>query len=68
MAYVGDQQLDCVPDQHTLQLYNGRGTVSCALDLESQPFVKSGYTSPLVLEMWYGYADTVRRTVTIRRV
>lgn len=68
MAYVGDQQLDCVPDQHTLRLYNGRGTVSCALDLESQPFVKSGYTSPLVLEMWYGYADTVRRTVTIRRV
>lgn len=66
MVYVGDQMLECTPDKHTMELYNGKGKVQCAM--ETERVSGSGYSTPLMVELWYGYSETVRTDVTIRRI
>ncbi|MFB6198460.1 MAG: hypothetical protein ABEI52_09375, partial [Halobacteriaceae archaeon] len=68
MAYVGEESLECTPNKHAVQLYNGKGRVKCILSVDPSTISRSGYSSPLMLELWYGYSETIRTDVTVRRV
>ncbi|MFB6198457.1 MAG: hypothetical protein ABEI52_09360, partial [Halobacteriaceae archaeon] len=58
--------LDCVP-RRTIHLNKaGKGEVTCRYNLPFQG-LKSAYRTPLVIELWYGYENTIRETVTIQR-
>ena len=55
------------PDNRIIKLRDGRGMITCRYDMEYQT-AKSAYRAPLVLELWYGYSETQRRNVHIKRV
>ncbi len=60
-------RLDCVPDDVIrLDPDTESGVVTCKYDIPFQG-VQSAYQTPLVVELWYGYEDTIRRTVTVKR-
>ena len=61
------QRLRCTPDTNIIKLRDGRGQITCTYDLEYAT-AKSAYTAPLVIELWYGYMETQRRNVRIKRV
>ncbi len=59
--------LDCVPDRYVrLDRDTEKGYITCKYDVPYQG-LQSAYQSPLVVELWYGYEETMRRTVTIKR-
>jgi hypothetical protein len=74
VVYVGDirvsgdlQRLDCSPNDFVrLDPKTREGIVTCAYDI---PFegLKSAYEAPLVVELWYGYEQTIQKTVSIKR-
>lgn len=72
IVYVGDVRIgmtrlsNCVPDG-IVRLKNGRGTITCTYPYEYLD-IASGYTTPLVVELWYGYSDTQERSFKIKRV
>ncbi len=68
MAYIGDDMIECMPEKNKVRLYNGRGKVKCVYDMEEGAVSRSAYETPLVLEMWYGYSETERRTMKIQRI
>jgi hypothetical protein len=60
--------LDCTPNRVLkLDPRTESGTITCKYDIEYQG-VKSAYQTPLVVELWYGYEETIRRSVEIKRV
>ncbi|NQU98339.1 hypothetical protein HQ533_02640 [Candidatus Woesearchaeota archaeon] len=61
------QRLRCVPDNNLIRLRDGRGQISCTYDLEYAT-AKSAYKAPLVVELWYGYRESQRRNINIKRV
>lgn len=64
---IGNQRLfDCTPNG-VIRLQNGRGTVTCTYPYEFQG-AQSAYETPIYVELWYGYSDTERRDVQIKRV
>ncbi len=69
MVYIGDQMLECIPENHTVNLYNGQGIAKCIYKPDEENVVSNtGYTTPLVAELWYGYSETIRRNVKIQRI
>ncbi len=59
--------LDCTPNKFIrLDPKTQKGYITCRYDL---PFrgLKSAYKTPLMIELWYGYEETIKRTVTIKR-
>jgi hypothetical protein len=83
-GYVGPQSLDkvivgdvrlsgsaqplvCTPDDRVGRLRDGRGIIPCRYDYEYNS-AKSAYRAPLVIELWYGYSETQRRNVYVKRV
>jgi hypothetical protein len=62
---VGDQHLDCNPG-YSFRLQNGQGTFTCTYDMEYAT-ASSAYETPVVAELWYGYQETIQRTVRIKR-
>ncbi|MBU0667242.1 MAG: hypothetical protein ABIC91_02925 [Nanoarchaeota archaeon] len=60
------QRLDCTQD-NIIKLRDGRGKIVCTYELEYAT-VKSAYTAPLFIELWYGYSENQRRFVHIKRV
>lgn len=74
VVYLGDirlsgsnQRLKCSPDDYKVRLRDGRGQITCRYDLEYAT-AKSAYKAPLIVELWYGYSETERRNVHIKRV
>jgi hypothetical protein len=63
---IGSQRLECTPSE-VIRLQGGTGTVTCTYDVEYAN-VGSAYRAPLVVELWYGYSDTVEKTVNIQRI
>ncbi|MFH1770885.1 MAG: hypothetical protein ABH828_05015 [archaeon] len=69
LAYIGigDTMLDCTPDGYMVKLRDGRGQITCTYEFEYAT-AKSAYTTPLVVELWYGYSESLRNNVHIKRV
>ena len=64
---IGNQQLRCTPDRGDgVRLVNGRGQVKCTYDLQYQT-AKSAYETPLIVELAYGYAESMERRMMIKR-
>ena len=67
-ARIGTQQLQCTPDRGDgVRLINGRGQFTCRYNMEFQT-ANSAYETPLILELGYGYSQTIQRSMTIKRV
>lgn len=66
-ARIGNQHLTCTPDRGMgVKLVNGLGTVNCVYNLEYQT-AKSAYETPLIVEVAYGYAESMERRTMIKR-
>lgn len=64
---IGDQFLECYPNDYMLKLTDGRGQITCTYEFEYAT-TKTAYTTPLSIELWYGYMESERRYVHIKRV
>ncbi len=63
---IGDQSLSCTPDRFDgIRLVNNLGTVNCQYEFEYNS--KSAYTTPLIIELAYGYAESMERRTMIKR-
>lgn len=62
---IGMQPLKCNPDGE-IRLNNGIGTFTCEYDIQYAT-AKSAYETPVVIELWYGYQQTMRTTMNIKR-
>jgi hypothetical protein len=65
---IGSQHLRCTPDTQIVRLdeTKNEGEITCTYDLEYSK-VRSAYKTPLIIEAWYGYMDTMSRDVYIKR-
>jgi hypothetical protein len=67
-ARIGNTPLFCTPDRGDgVRLVNGRGQFTCKYNLEYQT-ANSAYETPLIIELGYGYSQTIQRSMTIKRV
>ncbi|HLD04968.1 MAG TPA: hypothetical protein VJG90_04595 [Candidatus Nanoarchaeia archaeon] len=66
-AYIGKQRLQCTPP-FSVRLNKKKGRFTCWYDLSGAIVTKSGYQTPLTLELWYGYSSSQQRTIQIKRV
>lgn len=62
---IGNQRLKCTPS-HAVRLNNGRGTFTCEYDFVYAT-AKTAYETPVVVELWYGYQQTIQKTINIKR-
>ena len=63
---VGNHPLVCTPG-HQIRLVDGIGTFTCKYDMVYGS-TKTAYETPIVVELWYGYQETIRTTTRIKRV
>ncbi|MBL7056602.1 hypothetical protein ISS07_06840 [Candidatus Woesearchaeota archaeon] len=70
-ASVGFSELRCGPfpdGNGIIRLNNGEGFILCSIDKESYENEKSAYTTPLNLEIKYGYRITETKPIRISKV
>ncbi len=72
VVYVGFAQLDGRPlecDRYTLRLDPNTESqrFQCRYPLDESALVGSAYVSPLRMELWYGYEETIRSSLSVRR-
>ncbi len=66
-ARIGNEHLQCTPDRgEGVRLVNDRGQFRCYYDLKYET-AKSGYETPLIIELGYGYGETMMAKTTIKR-
>ena len=70
VVYIGDirisnQQLTCTPG-YEIRLNNGVGTFTCEYRLDFAGS-KTAYETPVVVELWYGYHDSIQTQTLIKR-
>jgi hypothetical protein len=63
---IGRQLLHCQPKDKIIRLVNGKGQITCTYDLEYAT-ARTGYMTPLIVELWYGYSETQTKYVTFKR-
>lgn len=63
---IGDQRLLCTPS-YEVRLTDGVGTFSCEYEMEYAGS-KNAYETPVVVELWYGYHDSITTQTLIKRV
>ncbi|MBN1175205.1 hypothetical protein JXA48_01035 [Candidatus Woesearchaeota archaeon] len=64
---IGNQHLTCTPDRWDgVRLDNGHGEVRCHYDYNFQR-IGSAFQTPLIVEVAYGYAETMKRTMTVKK-
>jgi len=63
---IGDQRLRCTPG-YEIRLVEGVGTFTCEYDLEYAT-AKSAYKTPVVVELWYGFSDSIQTRMHVKRV
>ncbi len=73
IVFIGDIRMSgspfklrCSPDNYVIRMINGRGQFTCTYDMEYAT-AKSAYKAPLIIELWYGYSESQRRDVRIKR-
>ncbi|MBN4049240.1 hypothetical protein JYT91_01340 [archaeon AH-315-M20] len=69
-ATVGFSELECGPldEGRFIRLFNGEGFVLCSLDRASFEEVKTAYTTPLNIELKYGYRSTISKPIKISKI
>ncbi len=71
VVYIGDirigkDRLRCSPG-YEIRLNNGVGTFTCEYDLLQYATAKSAYETPVVVELWYGYQQSVSTHIHVKR-
>lgn len=66
-AIMGGQILDCTGQEVRLDPNTERAQFTCGFDLTEAADVGSGFETPLRMELWYGYSESVQRSFTVRR-
>ena len=65
-AELGGRPLEC--DRYKVNLENGRGQLRCTFDIrDAAQDISSAYTEALRMELWYGYSQSIQRTLNVRR-
>jgi hypothetical protein len=64
---TGRAGITCYPEVIRLDPVTKSGSTTCTYPIEYTS-IKSAYETPLVIELWYGYSQTVRRDLLIKRV
>jgi hypothetical protein len=68
-AYIGNAQLDCTNFYKVrLDPKTQTAKVMCRYDIRSADDIGSAYATPLKMELWYGYEETISSQVMIRRL
>ena len=66
-ARIGNQRLQCTPSfSDGIRLTNGQGQFRCSY-IHEYVGSRSAYETPLILELGYGYSESTRRSVSIKR-
>jgi len=65
---IGKVRLTCTPADQIIRLddQTGEGQITCTYPM-TYITARSAYKTPLVIEAWYGYMDTMERDVYIKR-
>ena len=58
--------ITCYPEVIRLDPKTKSGTTTCTYPLTGE-VSRSAYQTPLTVELWYGYSETLQRTITIKR-
>jgi hypothetical protein len=68
-AYIGNAPLDCT-NFYKVRLDPNTKTakVMCRYDISNADDIGSAYATPLKMELWYGYEETISSQVMIRRL
>ena len=65
-ATVGSDELRCRPlDNGKIRLNNGEGFIICSLDDYAFEDATTAYSTPLTLELRYGYRSSVSKSLSI---
>lgn len=64
---IGDYRLQCSPATNIRLDESGQATFTCLYPIEFAQ-INSAYQTPLVIELWYGYGETLRKRVMVKRV
>ncbi|MFH1649815.1 MAG: hypothetical protein ABIA93_04660 [Candidatus Woesearchaeota archaeon] len=68
-ASYEDRSIECIPKNREIRLTNGEGSITCAYTFPRDASVsQTAYQAPLLVELWYGYGETIQKTVTIKRI
>lgn len=59
---VGKDSIDCRPKDKKIELIEGKGYIFCSM---SKPGDKKVYTTPLNIELTYGYSSSVSKSIEI---
>ena len=59
--------MSCYPEVIRLDPNTKSGSVTCTYPIEFTQ-LKSAYETPLVVELWYGYSETEKRNIAVKRV
>lgn len=70
VVYVGDirigsDRLRCSPS-YEIRLNEGVGTFTCEYELQYAT-AKSAYETPVVVELWYGYQESISTNIHVKR-
>lgn len=65
-ARIGNQRMVCTPG-YRIRLNDGVGTFTCEYEL-LHATSRTGYETPAVVELWYGYHDEIETNMYIKRV
>jgi len=66
-ARIGNQHLICTPDRWKgVKLVNGHAEVRCSYHYNFQR-IGSAFQTPLIVEIAYGYAETMKRTMIVKK-
>lgn len=74
VVYIGymeleNKRLDCTSSfRVNLDPRTDEGRLTCRYDLSNTGYSGSAYSAPLKMELWYGYEESMDRTITVRRV
>ena len=65
---IGTQRLTCTPTDQLVRLdpTSQEGHITCTYNIDYTS-VRSAYKTPLIIEGWYGYMDTMQREMYIKR-
>jgi len=67
--HIDNKPLDCANRFRVLlDPKTQEGQITCRYELQNTANVGSAYSSPLRMELWYGYEENIRNQITVRRI
>lgn len=64
---IDDYRLTCTPRNVIRLDKSGHGEFTCTYPIEYAQ-INNAYQTPLVIELWYGYSEVLKRDVPIKRI